>query len=68
MLGLQNQAGTTAVFSVHLLTRSIADGISPAALEPTLIPSVLLTARTNADAAMVPYVSSGYTTETRSVG
>ncbi len=54
--------------STHLLISSMVDGISPAALDPTLTPSVLLTARTKAEAAMVPYVSSGYTIDTRSVG
>lgn len=39
---------------LHLLTSSIVDGISPAALESTLTPTVLRTARTKAAAAMVP--------------
>lgn len=67
--GTQNEHQRVLLHVItRLLTSSIVDGICPAALDPMLTPSVLLAARTKAEAAMVPYVLSGYKIDTRSVG
>lgn len=50
---------TQSHIPTHDSARSIVDENSPAALESTLMPIVLLTARMKADAAIGPYVSSG---------
>lgn len=55
-LGQQTHRGNNRYWApaTYLLTSSIVDGISPAALESTLTPAVLLTARTKAEAAIAP--------------